>query len=51
MATVEAAFGRTTLAEILAEPTASAPLCEAPRTLAGQKAEKAPRSRQAVGTR
>lgn len=28
MATVEAAFGRTTLAEILAEPTASPPLCD-----------------------
>jgi Rrf2 family protein len=28
MATVEAAFGQTTLAEILAEPTHSPPLCE-----------------------
>jgi len=28
MATVEAAFGSTTLAEILAEPTHSPPLCE-----------------------
>jgi Rrf2 family protein len=31
MATVEAAFGKTTLAEILAEPTSSVPLCEGPR--------------------
>lgn len=31
MATVEAAFGQTTLAEILAEPTASPPLCPVPR--------------------
>lgn len=30
MATVEAAFARTTLAEVLAEPTESVPLCEAP---------------------
>ena len=57
MATVEAAFGRTTLAEILAEPTTSAPLCEVPRTLPVQEAdkvpgaEKAPRSRKAVRNR
>lgn len=30
LAHVEKAFGATTLAEILAEPTASSPLCEAP---------------------
>ena len=30
MATVEGAFGSTTLAEILAEPSASTPLCEIP---------------------
>jgi Rrf2 family protein len=30
LALVEGAFGRTTLAEILAEPSASAPLCEFP---------------------
>jgi Rrf2 family protein len=30
LATVEAAFGGTTLAEVLAEPSASVPLCEAP---------------------
>jgi hypothetical protein len=30
LATVEAAFGSTTLAEVLAEPSASVPLCEAP---------------------
>jgi Rrf2 family protein len=32
LATVEAAFGRTTLAEVLAEPSASTPLCEEPRS-------------------
>jgi len=57
MATVEAAFGRTTLAEVLAEPSASSPLCEGPRTLPEQEADKvpeadkAPRSRKAVGNR
>jgi Rrf2 family protein len=30
MATVEAAFRNTTLAEVLAEPSASVPLCESP---------------------
>jgi Rrf2 family protein len=30
LATVEAAFGRTTLAEVLAEPSASVPLCDFP---------------------
>jgi Rrf2 family protein len=30
LATVERAFGGTTLAEVLAEPSASVPLCEAP---------------------
>ena len=30
LATVEAAFGETTLAEILAEPTGSPPLCQLP---------------------
>jgi hypothetical protein len=30
LATVEAAFGATTLAEVLAEPTTSVPLCEFP---------------------
>jgi Rrf2 family protein len=30
LATVEAAFGATTLAEILADPSASFPLCEVP---------------------
>jgi Rrf2 family transcriptional regulator, nitric oxide-sensitive transcriptional repressor len=30
LATVEKAFGGTTLAEVLAEPSASVPLCEAP---------------------
>jgi Rrf2 family protein len=30
LATVESAFGNTTLAEILAEPSGSVPLCEAP---------------------
>jgi Rrf2 family protein len=33
LATVEAAFAQTTLAEILAEPTDSPPLCEAPPKL------------------
>jgi Rrf2 family protein len=31
LATVEAAFAQTTLAEILAEPSESTPLCEVPR--------------------
>jgi Rrf2 family protein len=31
LATVEDAFRRTTLAEVLAEPTSSVPLCEFPR--------------------
>jgi Rrf2 family protein len=31
LATVEQAFGQTTLAEVLGEETASPPLCEAPR--------------------
>lgn len=31
LATIEDAFRKTTLAEVLAEPTASAPLCEVPR--------------------
>ena len=30
MATVEEAFGKTTLAEVLAEPSQSVPLCESP---------------------
>jgi hypothetical protein len=33
LATVETAFAQTTLAEILAEPTDSPPLCEIPSTL------------------
>lgn len=33
LATVEAAFAQTTLAEILAEPTSSPPLCELPSKL------------------
>ncbi|MCS6852289.1 MAG: Rrf2 family transcriptional regulator [Gemmataceae bacterium] len=33
LAVMEAAFAQTTLAEILAEPTRSAPLCEVPRRL------------------
>jgi Rrf2 family protein len=48
MAAVEAAFGRTTLAEVLAEPSASTPLCEIPRTLPGQEAEKLSSSRKAA---
>lgn len=37
MATVEAAFEHTTLAEILAEPTRSVPLCPFPNTKPRQK--------------
>lgn len=33
LATVEAAFAQTTLAEVLAEPTGSPPLCEVPSKL------------------
>jgi Rrf2 family protein len=33
LALVEEAFASTTLAEILAEPTASSPLCELPQTI------------------
>ncbi len=32
LATVETAFSRTTLAEVLTEPSASTPLCEVPRS-------------------
>jgi Rrf2 family protein len=51
MATVEAAFGRTTLAEILAEPSASAPLCEAPLKRPGQEGGTGPGAREASKTR
>lgn len=33
LASVEQAFGRTTLAELLSEPTSSSPLCEQPRII------------------
>jgi Rrf2 family protein len=36
LATVEQAFGSTTLAEVLAEPTRSVPLCPFPRTTAAR---------------
>ncbi|HET6574946.1 MAG TPA: Rrf2 family transcriptional regulator [Fimbriiglobus sp.] len=41
LATVERAFGTTTLAEVLAEPSSSVPLCEAPndRPAAGRKSQ------------
>jgi Rrf2 family protein len=39
LASVEAAFRDTTLAEILAEPTASPPLCEEPPIKLGRKAK------------
>jgi Rrf2 family protein len=37
LASVEAAFAQTTLAEILAEPTDSPPLCELPAQAAAQR--------------
>jgi len=37
LALVEDAFGRTTLAEVLAEPTESIPLCDFPHTLSKMK--------------
>src|SRR5581483_2327474 len=37
MATVESAFGGTTLAEVLAEPAESVPLCEFPAALRVRK--------------
>jgi Rrf2 family nitric oxide-sensitive transcriptional repressor len=40
LATVESAFGHTTLAEILAEPTHSVPLCPFPNTKSRQKRMK-----------
>ena len=40
LATVEAAFADTTLAEILAEPTRSVPLCPFPGTKSRQKRTK-----------
>ena len=37
LATVEKAFQKTTLAEVIAEPTTSVPLCEFPRVPAGEE--------------
>jgi Rrf2 family nitric oxide-sensitive transcriptional repressor len=40
LASMETAFGNTTLAEVLAEPTASYPLCEVPPPKRREKAAK-----------
>ena len=45
MATVEAAFRTSTLAEILAEPTTSKPLCEFPDVPLGVKAKAKPKQK------
>jgi len=40
LATVEDAFRKTTLAEVLAEPTLSVPMCEFPELPGGEKSRK-----------